>query len=399
MHFTPIVPQNTRGQIEERLFEKSESVCIKSAGLIGSHTPQLLDAVREILRVVNSYYSNKIESEGTHPIDIEKAFKKDFSADSQEHKLQLLSIAYIKTQQEIEKNITLKASPSPYSKDFLLWIHKTLYKKEGMERFLDIDFDGMRVTMEPGSIRDLEVRVGGHIAPKAKSVEDMLNQFENLYGHSLGKKRVSERLIYALSSHHRLTWIHPFLDGNGRTSRLALDGALHFIGFPGYGLWNISRGLAKQSDKYKSALANADMPRHGDLDGRGELSNKMLFEFVDFMLDSIEDQVEYMGRHLKLNELSARLDRYIAKSQTKELDIPPLPKYSGAILKHLLLVGESPRGLVKEAINTSERTARGVISQLGDMGYITSETPKSAIKFKINAHLASYLFPEIVPER
>lgn len=399
MHFTPIVPQSTRGGIDERLLAKSENICIKSAGLAGSHTSQTLSAVREILRIVNSYYSNKIESEGTHPVDIERAFKKEFSNNSKERKLQLLSLAYIHTQQEIEKNIPLKIFPSPYSKDFLLWIHKTLYGKEGMNEFLNIDFDGQTVVMEPGSLRTLEVQVGGHIAPKAETVEGMLLHFEKLYGYSSNEKRVSAKLIYALSSHHRLAWIHPFLDGNGRTSRLALDGALNFIELPGYGLWNISRALAKQPDRYKSALANADMPRHGDLDGRGELSDKMLFEFVDFMLDSAEDQIDYMGKYLKLNELSARLDRYVAKSQTKELSTPPLPKHSDAILRYLLLAGEAQRGSVKNVIGTSERTARAVISELSALGYITSDTPKSAIKLKINTHLAAYLFPEIVPDK
>jgi len=59
-------------------------------------------------------------------------------------------------------------------------------------------------------------------------------------------------------------WIHPFVDGNGRTARLALDGAFASMKMSGYGLWNISQGLAKNSDEYKKYLAHADMPKQGE---------------------------------------------------------------------------------------------------------------------------------------
>ncbi len=63
----------------------------------------------------------------------------------------------------------------------------------------------------------------------------------------------------AVRFHHKLVWIHPFPNGNGRFSRLAADLLLQFIG--GKKLTWGSKDLAKESDvrdKYLKALRVAD---------------------------------------------------------------------------------------------------------------------------------------------
>jgi hypothetical protein len=52
------------------------------------------------------------------------------------------------------------------------------------------------------------------------------------------------------------------------------------------GLWSVNRGLARRREEYDMRLAEADMPRHGDLDGRGNLSERMLKAWCEFFLDS-----------------------------------------------------------------------------------------------------------------
>ena len=103
MPFTPIAPISTNGIISPDLIELSEYVCYESALLSGNHNFVVLQELREMLRLINSYYSNRIESEGTHPIDIEKAMRKEFSNDAKEKKLQMLSLAHIEVQKEKEK--------------------------------------------------------------------------------------------------------------------------------------------------------------------------------------------------------------------------------------------------------------------------------------------------------
>ena len=261
-----------------------------------------------------------------------------------------------------------------------------------------ITHHNMEDTIVPGSIRNRDVKVGNHIAPSADKLDSMMNEFEYLYNKSLTSSDAI-KLIHILSSHHRLMWIHPFLDGNGRTARLALDGAFASMEMSGYGLWNIFRGLARNSAAYKENLSHADMSRQGERDGKGASSSQALAQYVDFMLDISLDQVAYMNKHLKLNALTTKLEIYVQRVNDGLLDIEPLPKHSEKIFKYLLLSGECSRGKIPEIIGMKERTASRVTSELLKRNFIESDTKSGPIKLKIGASMASYLFPMLVPEK
>ena len=270
MYFTPILPTDLSGNIDLELLSLAEDVCIKSAMLKGTHNFQVIDELKNLLRTTNSYYSNKLESEGTHPIDIEKAMRQDYSNDTKKKNLQLLSLSYIETQKYVEK-YSSEENNNPFSKEFILNIHKEFYSKPGMEAFLKIKQNDTYIDMTPGKLREQDVSIGNHIAPKHSELNSIMNTYENLYKIPANSTQAL-KLIYALSSHHRIVWLHPFLDGNGRVSRLLLDGVFMHIGLEGYGLWNISRGLVRNSNSYKKMLQYADMPQQGTTDGRGPLS-------------------------------------------------------------------------------------------------------------------------------
>lgn len=394
MNFTPIAPLDLKGNLSSVLLELSEEVCLKSAKLLGTHTHSTLNAIKDLLRIVNSYYSNRIESQGTHPIDIEKAMRQEFSTNTSEKNLQLLSLAHIATQKKIEAIPHIEA----YSQQFIRFCHHDFYTYEGMNPFLHIHFEGQEKEMIAGAYRDCEVKIGEHIPPLALQIEPFMQTYEHLYISATKQGTQAQKLIYALASHHRLVWIHPFLDGNGRTSRLALDGALLGMNLQGYGLWNISRGLARKTNEYKSALAQADLIKQGEFDGRGELSAKALESFVRFMLECALDQINYMERYLKLSELSSRIDNYIKKMHEGGFDRLSLPKKSDRLFKHLLLVGESPRSALATVLDVSERTITSMLKELLEKGYLTSDTQKSAVRLRFNTHFASWLFPELIPE-
>lgn len=398
MNFTPIAPTDINGNIDSKLLDKANLLLLEAAKLEGSHTSQTLQAVKNLLYTVNSYYSNKIESEGTHIIDIERAMKQEYSQDSKKRNLQILSLTHITVQKECENYFKENRSSSPYDKKFILNIHKSFYTKDGMKPFLKLSNDGMQEKMIPGTLRSHDVKVGTHIAPSLDKLESMMNQYEHLYNKSLGTND-AVKLIHVLSSHHRLMWIHPFLDGNGRTARLALDAAFSSMNMSGYGLWNISRGLARNSSAYKDNLAYADMPKQGERDGKGPLSSLALSKFVEFMLDTALDQIMYMNQHLKLNALTSKIELYVQRADDGLLDVDPLPKYSEKVFKYLLLSGECSRGKVPEIIGMKARTASRVISELLKRNYIESDTKAGPIRLKIGVSMASYLFPMLVPEK
>lgn len=82
-----------------------------------------------------------------------------------------------------------------------------------------------------GRIRNASVRISGanFVPPNANKVSDLLDeliQFVN--DNPLQLNDIELTTIF----HHKLVWIHPFFDGNGRTVRLAMNLLLMRKGFP-----------------------------------------------------------------------------------------------------------------------------------------------------------------------
>lgn len=399
MYITPIIPKTDATGISNDLVKKAEQVVIESAKLTGGHNVQFIDAIKDLLRITNSYYSNRIESEGTHPVDIEKAMKKDFSQDKKKKDLQELSLIHIEIQKALEQIAIDDEENKLFSIEKIKYIHEMFYSKPQMAHTLNISHGNLKVSMIPGEFRQSNVEVGGHIAPEFDEISSYFNEFETLYNQCKFESQTM-KLIYSLCSHHRLVYIHPFYDGNGRISRLFLDYLLQKIGLDGYGLWNLSRGLARQKDDYFTALTKADeIYRGGYNDGRGKLSLKGLEYFLNFMLDTALDQVKYMSSVIRMDLISKRIASYVEFSRKDMyLNVKPLPKHSEIIFQALLLQGEIPRNSVKDIIGVTKPTAIKIVKELEERLYLSSNEPKSPIRIKFNSHFASEIIPELFPK-
>jgi len=67
----------------------------KSAGFRRSLPERLLASLADLVRAMNCYYGNLIEGHDTHPVDIERALKNDYSKDAGQRDLQLEAKAHI----------------------------------------------------------------------------------------------------------------------------------------------------------------------------------------------------------------------------------------------------------------------------------------------------------------
>jgi Fic family protein len=393
MYTTPIIPQTEHYPLKQEIINKAERIIIESAKLTGNLNIHVINAIKDNLRTINSYYSNKIESEGTHPIDIERAMKNDFSQDDKKKSMQQLSLVHIEVQKYLESTIDI--STKPYSLEKILEIHKIFYSKEEMKYALNIKNGDLKVEMIPGELRKGYVRVGEHIPPNNDELQSYFDQFETLYNQSIHSAHTM-KLIYALCSHHRLTYIHPFYDGNGRVSRLYLDYLLFYSNIQGYGLWNISRGLARNQKNYRKYLARADEQFSGYSDGRGPLTLKGLEAFLEFMLDIALDQVLFMSEYLKLDSMAKKIKAFVELSQKSLLhNIKPLPKESYKLFEYLLIHGEVTRGEAKEILGVSAPKSISIVKDLLEEDYLQTDSPRGKIRFKLNSKLSGYLIPEL----
>jgi Fic family protein len=227
------------------------------------------------------------------------------------------------------------------------------------------------------------------VAISPPAVPRFLARFEQVYA-GLGK---TECILAAAAAHHRLVWIHPFLDGNGRVARLMSHATLLEVLDTG-AVWSVARGLARNVQAYKSHLAACDQPRRNDLDGRGPLSEENLVEFTRFFLNTCLDQVSFMEKLVQPDELRTRILLWTEE----EIRLDRLPPKSGTIIEAILYRGELPRGDAAAVVGTGERQARRVVSALLDRGVLVSTSTRAPLRLAFPAALASRWLPGLFPE-
>jgi Fic family protein len=348
----------------------------------------------DLVRIMNAYYSNLIEGHNTRPRDIERALAGKLDEDAARRNLQLEAAAHVRVQAEIDRMASEGRLPEPASVDFIQWLHREFYR-DAPEEMLRIHGAGRDLIMAPGAWRSLpdhDVAVGRHAPPSSERVSDFMNYFAERYAFSrLGK---SGRIIAMAAAHHRLNYIHPFPDGNGRVSRLMSHAMGHAADIGAHGLWSISRGLARGLEsrgEYKSMMDRADTPRQGDLDGRGNLSQRALAEFVVWFLKVALGQVRFMKSLFELDTLAPRLRRHVERSDEFRPE-------AARLLEEALLRGEFERGEIARITGLPERTARRVLNDLTSAGLLASDTPKSAVTLRFPVATLDSLFPRLYPE-
>lgn len=377
--FDPLVPAS----LPQALIEKAADIARDASRLAGVAHPRARESIRELVRSMNSYYSNRIEGQSTHPIHIENALHKQFSDKPDVARLQRVALAHIQAEKDLEELVD--QGVSPMNSEFLLIAHEKLYSQLPQEDRLTEDG---RVII-PGKLREETVQVGRHIPPVATSLPRFMKRMDEVYDQSHSWDR---RLILVACLHHRVTWVHPFLDGNGRPARLQTHCALWPLS---EGLWSPSRGLARATQDYYVHLNNADSARRGDLDGRGNLSTAGLNEWIEFFLGICQDQVTFMGRMLDLDDMKRRIEALIIFRHAHDKEVRKeaiLPLY------HLFAAGPLKRMEFAQMTGLGERTARSLMSKLLKSGLLVSDTASGPVRWGLPLDSLQFLFPELYPE-
>jgi Fic family protein len=360
----------------------------RSAGFRRSLPESLLVSLAGLVRSMNCYYSNLIEGHDTHPIDIERALNGEYSEDAKKRDLQLEAKAHIAVQQWIDGG---GVKGRAVTADTLREIHRRFCEHLPADLlWVEDPATKQKIEVIPGELRHRDVAVGAHIPVSTGAVPRFLRRFEEVYGR-LGK---TETILATAAAHHRLAWIHPFLDGNGRVARLMSHATLLEALDTG-AVWSVARGLARNVDAYKGHLAACDQPRRNDLDGRGHLSEENLAGFTRFFLTTCLDQVAFMEGLMQPDQLRARILLWTEE----EIRLDRLPPKSGSVLEAVLYRGELPRGDAAAIVGTGDRQARRVVSALIEHGVLLSESTRAPLRLAFPATLAARWMPGLFPER
>ncbi len=354
-----------------------------------SSLPQaIVPALAKLVRAMNCYYSNLIEGHDSHPVDIERGLKNDYSTDARKRDLQLEARAHIAVQEWIDdgglkdKAVSLQSIRAIHCRfcDLLppdmLWVE-------------DRD-TGEKYPLVPGELCNRDVKVGQHVAISPGAVPRFMIRLETAYA-KLGK---IDAVLAAAAAHHRLLWIHPFMDGNGRVARL-MTHAMLLDALDTGSLWSVARGLARNEATYKARLAACDLPRRNDLDGRGTLSEEELAKFTRFFLEICLDQVCFMRQLVAPDKLRARILMWV----DEEVRTGSLPLKAAAVLEAVLYRGELPRGDVSRLLGMTDRHARRITSALLRAEVLTSDNDRAPLRLAFPARLAARWLPGLFPEQ
>lgn len=382
----PMLPSESNSVLDDLVFD----LITKNSALSGRLHPIIGSEISKLIRSMNCYYSNLIEGHNTTPRDIDRALAGDYSSEPKKRALQKEAEAHITVQSMIDSGDTPSCPPA--TAEYILWLHREFCNRLPPELLrIENPDTGKTVEVVPGQMRDGEVSVGRHVPPLHRNLDRFMARFEKAYNSGMVSKH--GKVIAAGAAHHRLLWIHPFYDGNGRVARLMSYAMLLHMG-AGNTVWSVARGLARNETTYKQLLEAADSPRQGDQDGRGSLSETALVAFCKFFLEVCIDQVDYMSSLLDTDELSRRIRLYCED----EIAAKRLPKGSDRLLREALLTGEFERGKAPEITGYKERQARDVLGALLKAGLLVSDGQRAPVRLGFPLDVLERWFPRLYPD-
>lgn len=372
------------------LLEQAHDLMRAADRLAGMCEPGALADLRALLRAMNSYYSNKIEGQHTLPLEIEQALHNNYARDEDKARRQRLAVAHIATEERLETLGPHWGAQDIWSAQMVCDIHQDLFARlPEADRLVP----GSKGVLQPGALRDQEVSVGVHAAPAAGHLPAFLARWSSFYSQV---RRGEMQVLAMAAAHQRLAWIHPFLDGNGRVARLHTHLVLGHLKLTN-GLWSPLRAFARSHEAYYARLAAADEPRAGDLDGRGNLSERGLEQWIAYVLTLCLDQVRFMSDLLDLAGMKERIAACLSFEQNV---VKQGVRMEALRALHYLFAtqGELERADFKAILGLGERLATAQVTALLRRGLLATDSPHGKLRFGVPQHALRFYFPRLWPE-
>lgn len=365
-------------------FRASADALVRETNRLGATlAPQTCEGIAELIALINAYYSNLIEGHYTFPRDIEHGLAERWSDAEDARDYQAEGVAHVQVERLVRQQLHEDPELDPASPDFLSWVHRLFYERLPAQ-FRVIETPGGRtLKVEPGELRTKGVIVGRHPTPDVQDLDKLMRAFVGAY--QIEGLHHPENLAAVFSAHHRLLWIQPFLDGNGRVARIMTQAHLHRLGLDGAGLWSMARGLARADALYKQYLTAAD-----GRDGEGRHTEQELATYCQFMVDTALEQVRFMQRSLEIEGLERRVRRFVEAHE----EIPP---EAANLLWDMALRGRVARSDAPRMLGMSEDAGREVIRDLLDRGLIQAGSHRAPLRLAFPTYAAEAYFPRLFP--
>lgn len=121
-------PARFEGKIPLDLVETANQLIQSSRGLGRNLPARTLVDMAAMVRLMNSYYSNRIDGNSTRPRDIKRALAGDFDADPGRRAQQQEHAAHVRLQEEIDPRAAEGTLQDPTDPAFIRWLHLSFYE-------------------------------------------------------------------------------------------------------------------------------------------------------------------------------------------------------------------------------------------------------------------------------
>ena len=182
-----------------------------------------------------------------------------------------------------------KPDSDPFTLSDILEMHKMITENSDM------------TNNTPGKFRAFSVQVGSqslggvHRGAPHEELPGLMSEYIKFLRSP--KMEAENPAIRALLAHFFLVTIHPFGDGNGRTSRLVEAGILFHGGYNVHGFYGLSNYFYRHDDKYKTLLQKCREKQPFDVT-----------QFITFGLQGFREELKGINNFIqtKLNRIIYR---------------------------------------------------------------------------------------------
>ncbi len=192
----PMLPEEAAIGLEERAI----TFIAEADRLAERILPELRKSVGDLIRTVNSHYSNLIEGRDTPPRDIDRALAGDFSSEPHLRDLQKEALAHIRVQRLIDEGRDPANWPATTS--YARWLHEQFCERLP-EDMLEVRHPatGQSHAVVPGQLRRADVIIGRHVPPRHADLPRFLTRFDKAYASPPLSRMRQIQVVGAV--HHR----------------------------------------------------------------------------------------------------------------------------------------------------------------------------------------------------
>lgn len=320
-------------------------------------TPQLIASLRESARLLSTHYSTQIEGNRLTLPEVEQVIAGQGGFPGRERDETEVR-NYYKAADKTEAVATLKR---PIKEEDIQMLHGLAF--EGRAKATPYR-DGQNVirTSGDGSIV--------YMPPEAKEVPALMQELIAWINEEIEEKRLPVPVIAGLA-HYQFATIHPYYDGNGRTSRLLATMILHRCGYGLKGIYSLEEYYARNLRQYYDALSIG--PSHNYHLGRAEAD---VSGFVQYFCEGMADAF------LKVRARAESLGGDVHADKGALLrELRPLQRQALGLFVQSKIVTANE---LAEYLGIAARQAREQCGKWVDEGFLVIENPsKKARSYRL----------------